>query len=87
MATLTQNRNMLTQRIFVVHGKEASLTKGTVCMDVSQLAEGDRAGLCIFQDPYAYVAVEKKNGSLRFVWRQDQLRTNDGFTPSRLSRR
>lgn len=78
---LTQNRNMLTQRIFVVHGKEASLTKGTVCMDVSQLAEGDRAGLCIFQDPYAYVAVEKKNGSLRFVWRQDQLRTNEGFTP------
>jgi hypothetical protein len=50
-------------------------------MDVSQLAEGDRACLCIFQDPYAYVAVEKKNGSLRFVWRQDQLRTNEGFTP------
>ena len=78
---LTQARNMLTQRIFVVHGKEAQLTKGTICMDASKLAEGDRAGICIFQDPYAYVAVEKKNGKLQFVWRQDQLRTNDGFTP------
>ena len=79
---LTQARNMLTQRIFVVHGKEAQLTKGTVCMDVSHLAEGDRAGICILQDPYAYVAVEKKNGKLQLVWRQDQLRTNDGFTPA-----
>ena len=78
---LTEAHNMLTQRIFVVHGKEAQLTKGTICMDASKLAEGDRAGLCIFQDPYAYVAVEKKNGKLQFVWRQDQLRTNDGFTP------
>ena len=78
---LTQAHNMLTQRIYVVHGKEAQLTKGTICMDASKLAEGDRAGLCLFQDPYAYVAVEKKNGKLQFVWRQDQLRTNDGFTP------
>lgn len=78
---LTSASNMLTQRIFIAHGKETSLTKGTVCMDASKLAEGDRAGICIFQDPYAYLAVEKKNGKLQLVWRQDQLRTNDDFTP------
>ena len=78
---LTQAKNMLTQRIFVMHGKEAQETKGTVRIDVSALAEGDRAGICIFQDPYAYVAVEKKDGKLQIVWRQDQLRTNEGFTP------
>jgi beta-xylosidase len=77
---LSQARNMLTQRIFVVHGKEAQLTKGTIKLDASHLAEGDRAGLCILQDPYAYVAVERKNGKLQLVWRQDQIRTNNGFT-------
>jgi beta-xylosidase len=56
---------MLTQRIFADKTKE---TKGTVRLDVSNLAEGDRAGICIFQDPYAAIAVEKKNGKLQLVW-------------------
>ena len=63
--TLPQARNMLTQRIFADKTKE---TKGTVRLDVSNLAEGDRAGICIFQDPYAAIAVEKKNGKLQLVW-------------------
>ena len=75
---LTQARNMLTQRIYAYTNKAS---KGTIRIDVSHLQEGDRAGICIFQDPYAYIAVEKKNGKCRLVWRQDQLRTNDGFTP------
>ena len=76
---LTQARNTLTQRIFAYTDK-ASI--GTVRIDVSHLQEGDRAGICILQDPYALIAVEKKNGKCRFVWRQDQLRENQGFTPS-----
>ena len=76
---LTQARNTLTQRIFAYTDK-ASI--GTVRIDVSHLQEGDRAGICILQDPYALIAVEKKDGKCRFVWRQDQLRVNQGFTPS-----
>ena len=76
---LTQARNTLTQRIFAYTNK-ASI--GTIRIDVSHLQEGDRAGICILQDPYALIAVEKKDGKCRFVWRQDQLRENQGFTPS-----
>ena len=39
------------------------------------------------QDPYAYIAVEKKDGKCRLVWRQDQLRTNDGFTPKETAKK
>ena len=80
---LTQARNMLTQRIYAYADKAS---KGTVRIDVSHLQEGDRAGICVFQDPYAYIAVEKKDGKCRLVWRQDQLRTNDGFTPKEMTK-
>ena len=76
---LTQARNMLTQRIFAFTDRPS---KGTVCMDVSNLQEGNRAGICILQDPYAMIAVEKKNGQLQLIWRQDQLTENNGFTPA-----
>jgi beta-xylosidase len=68
---LAQARNMLTQRIYAYTDK---VSKGTIRIDVSHLQEGDRAGICVFQDPYAYIAVEKKDGKCRFVWRQDPLR-------------
>ena len=76
---LTQARNMLTQRIFAFTDRPS---KGTVCMDASNLQEGNRAGICILQDPYAMIAVEKKDGQLQLVWRQDQLTENNNFTPS-----
>ena len=79
VSRLTQARNILTQRIFAYTNK-ASL--GTVCIDASHLQEGDRAGICILQDPYAMIAVEVKDGQHRIVWRQDTLRVNNGFTPS-----
>ena len=69
---------MLTQRIYAYTNKAS---KGTIRIDVSHLQEGDRAGICVFQDPYAYIAVEKKDGKCRLVWRQDRLRTNYDFTP------
>ena len=79
---LTQARNMLTQRIFAFHGKSSTPSTGTIRMDVSHLQEGDRAGISIFQDPYAYLAVEVKDGKKQLVWRQDTLRINSNFTPT-----
>ncbi len=79
---LPQARNMLTQRIFAFHGKESTASKGTVRLDVSQLQEGDRAGICILQDPYAMLAVEVKDGKRRLVWQQDIVRDAGSFTPA-----
>ena len=79
---LTQAHNMLTQRIFAFHGKTSTPSLGTIRLDVSNLKEGDRAGICILQDPYALLAVEVKDGKKQLVWRQDTLRVSNSFTPS-----
>ena len=81
---LTQARNMLTQRIFAFHDKASTPSTGTIRLDVRNLQEGDRAGICILQDPYAAIAVEKKDGKHQLVWWQDTLRVDDSFTPSEL---
>ena len=62
---LPQARNMLTQRIFAIKDK---YTNGSVRIDATHLTEGDRAGICILQDPYAAIAVEMKDGKLQLVW-------------------
>ncbi len=81
---LPQARNVLTQRIFVIHGKESQRSMGTVRIDVSNLKEGERAGICILQDPYAMIAVEKQaDGSYQLIWKQDKVRdAGSSFTPS-----
>ena len=79
---LHQARGMLTQRIFADPDRAST---ATIRLDVSHLQEGDRAGICIFQDPYAMICVEKdpsqsslkgrETGSAyRLVWRQDKVR-------------
>ena len=80
---LHQAQGMLTQRIFA-DPNEAST--GTIRLDVSHLKAGDRAGICIFQDPYAMICVEtdpapssnpspeEGETSYRLVWRQDKVR-------------
>jgi beta-xylosidase len=40
-------RNTLTQRMF------GPYSTGTIEMDIRNMKEGDIAGLCLFQDPYA----------------------------------
>ncbi|MCJ7446618.1 MAG: family 43 glycosylhydrolase [Bacteroidales bacterium] len=64
-ATVTDDlkfaRNTLTQRIF------GPYSTGTVEMDVGNMKNGDIAGLCIFQDPYAYVAVKMGNNSGKLI--------------------
>ena len=79
---LTQARNMLTQRIYAFHDKPSTVSTGTIRLDVRNLQEGDRAGICILQDPYAAIAVEAKDGKRQLVWWQDTLRVDNSFTPS-----
>lgn len=66
-----QARNTLTQRMFGYDKEGASTstdTYGTICLDVSHMKEGDVAGLCVFQDPHAYVAVKMIDGKKRVVY-------------------
>ncbi len=66
-----QARNTLTQRMFGYDKEGASSstdTYGTVCLDVSHMQEGDVAGLCIFQDPYAYIGVRVVGGKKKVVY-------------------
>ena len=77
---LPQARNMLTQRIFA---KKNEYTNGTVRIDVSKLAEGDRAGICILQDPYGMICVEKKDGAYQLLWQKEKVRdAGSNFTPA-----
>ena len=80
---LPQARGMLTQRIFADPIRPST---GTIRLDVRHLKAGDRAGICIFQDPYAMLCVERKDPSqpplkgdetgsdYQLVWRQDKVR-------------
>ena len=66
-----QARNTITQRMFSYDKEGASTstdTYGTVCLDVSHMKEGDVAGLCVFQDPYAYIGVRVIDGKKKVVY-------------------
>ena len=63
---------MLTQRIFA---DPDSASTASIRLDVSKLKEGDRAGVSIFQDPYAQICVEKTGKkSYQLMWKQDKVR-------------
>lgn len=68
---LSQSRNMLTQRIFM---DENNPSRGTIRLDVRRMQEGDRAGICILQDPYAAIGVKVKDGKYQVVWQEDGVR-------------
>ncbi len=80
---LTQARNMLTQRIFAFNDHAST---GTIRLDVSNLQEGNIAGICILQDPYAMLGVQVKDGQRQLIWRQDTLRTDNNFKPAQQTR-
>ncbi len=63
---LTEARNTLTQRIFAYYSKTVPTT-ATVRMDVGNMRDGDVAGLAVFQDPYAFIAVRQSGGVRRVV--------------------
>lgn len=61
-ATLREAQNTLTQRPFV-KPKKMGPTIATIKLDVSQMKAGDVAGLAVFQDPYAFIAVKHIKGA------------------------
>lgn len=71
--TLTTARNTLTQRPFAKRDQTMP-TVGTTKMDVSQMKDGDIAGIAVFQDPYAYIGVKQK-GSSKYI-----IMVNNGKT-------
>jgi len=50
-------RNTLTQRPIAKYDQTIP-TVATTCLDVRAMRPGDVAGLCVFQDPYAYIGVK-----------------------------
>jgi beta-xylosidase len=66
VANLREARNTLTQRPFAKYDK-AIPTLGTTQMEVDHMKDGDIAGLAVFQDPYAYIAVKQEHGSKQLI--------------------
>jgi len=56
----------LTQRILGFPSNQ-NLSYGTIKMHIKNMAEGDVAGLCVFQDPYAYIGVKVINGKKNII--------------------
>ncbi|MCR4773879.1 MAG: glycoside hydrolase 43 family protein [Prevotella sp.] len=69
---MKQARGTITERIPGFRNKKDKFA--TVKMDASKMKEGDIAGLSVFQDPYAYVGVEKTGKGYNIVWREDTVR-------------
>lgn len=65
-ADLREAGNTLTQRPFANYDQTIP-TMGSVKMEVDHMQDGDIAGLAIFQDPYAYIAVTQVNGAKQLI--------------------
>ncbi len=63
---LTQAPNTLTQRPFANYVQSVP-TVATTRMDVANMKDGDVAGLAVFQEPYAFIAVKQENGEKQLV--------------------
>ena len=72
---LKEARNMLTQRAFGYSPEGAAKqadTYGTVCIDTHGMQDGDVAGLCVFQDPYAFIGVKQRDGKRYITFRRSE---------------
>ncbi len=61
VSNLREARNTLTQRPFANYDQSIPTTAVTR-LETGQMKNGDIAGLAVFQDPYAYIAVQMKDG-------------------------
>jgi beta-xylosidase len=61
VSTLTEARNTLTQRPFAKRDQHIP-TIATTKIDIANMKDGDIAGIAVFQDPYAYIAVKQTMG-------------------------
>jgi beta-xylosidase len=62
VTNLREARNTLTQRIFAYYSRSI-VTNGSVKVDISNMQNGDVAGLAVFQDPYAFIGVKRINNT------------------------
>ncbi len=62
VSNLREARNTLTQRTITYYNDSIS-TVGIAKMDIAKMKNGDIAGLAVFQDPYAYIAVKQTNNT------------------------
>lgn len=79
-ATVAENlylaSNTLTQRTF------RPKSCGTFRLDVSRMADGDRAGVAILRDISAYIGVHKDNGVARLVFVDSLTLDQSGWKPN-----
>lgn len=66
VSNLREARNTLSQRIFADYDQTIP-TIGVTRMELNHMTDGDIAGLAVFQDPYAFIAVKQNNGSKLLV--------------------
>ena len=66
VSNIREAPNTLTQRPFA-HYDHSVPTIGTAKMEIENMKEGDVAGLAVFQDPYAYIAMKKENGLKQLI--------------------
>ena len=59
---LREARNTLTQRTFTYYSDSIN-TVGIIKIDIGKMKNGDIAGLAMFQDPYAFIAIKQMNGA------------------------
>ena len=64
--SLQKSRNMLTQRIFG-YRDNTKPSYGTIRMNVSNMHDGDMAGIAVFQNPYAYIAINKQGSAFNII--------------------
>jgi hypothetical protein len=75
VSKLPDARNTLTQRMFAYYSRILP-TPAVVKMEVDSMREGDIAGLAVFQDPYAYIAVKQDDDS-KYIIMVDNGKTID----------
>ncbi len=68
--SLIRGRNMLTQRI-LGYPSNSYNSYGTTKMHLNNMNNGDVAGICVFQDPYAYIGVKMTNGQKSLIMVND----------------
>lgn len=66
VSSITEARNTLTQRPFAKYD-QLTPTTATAKLEVPHMKNGDVSGLCVLQDPYAYIAVKQMNGKRYIV--------------------
>jgi beta-xylosidase len=72
--SLHNAKNTLTQRIFA-YPQDLAHSYGTMKMSIKNMLEGDVAGLAVFQNPYAYIAVKVIDGQRKLIMENNKVQT------------